>query len=180
MSLSAQASLESATLDSPIGRINIVVSDAGLCALSFEEHHAGELRWLRRRFGDCEISEGPRARALAERIRAYFDGDVGAIAGIRVDTGGTAFQQRVWMALRDIPAGQTLAYGELARRIGKPSAVRAVGAANGANPVAIVVPCHRVVAADGSLHGYGGGLERKRWLLEHEVRHALMASPAGG
>jgi methylated-DNA-[protein]-cysteine S-methyltransferase len=87
-------------------------------------------------------------------------------------TGGTEFQRAVWSALCEIPAGSTISYGELARRIGRADAVRAVGAANGANPIPVVVPCHRVVAADGSLHGYGGGLPRKRWLLAHEARHA--------
>jgi methylated-DNA-[protein]-cysteine S-methyltransferase len=86
-----------------------------------------------------------------------------------VDLGGTAFQQRVWAALREIPAGRTVSYGEIAAAVGSPTAVRAVGAANGRNPVPIVVPCHRVIRADGNLCGYGGGIERKRWLLEHEA-----------
>jgi methylated-DNA-[protein]-cysteine S-methyltransferase len=101
-------------------------------------------------------------------VRAYLAGSYGAIDGIPVDTGGTPFQRRVWSALRRIPAGQTLTYGALARRLGTPAASRAVGRAVSLNPVAIVVPCHRVIGADGRLTGYAGGLDRKRWLLAHE------------
>src|SRR6185437_637184 len=93
------------------------------------------------------------------------------IDAILTATAGTAFQREVWRALRDIPAGQTISYGELARRIGRPAAVRAVGLANGANPIGVVVPCHRVIGANGSLTGYGGGLHRKEWLLAHERAH---------
>jgi methylated-DNA-[protein]-cysteine S-methyltransferase len=99
---------------------------------------------------------------------AYFRGELRAIDGLRVETRGTPFQRAVWTALREIPCGTTVSYSDLARRIERPSAVRAVGLANGANPVAIVVPCHRVVGAGGALTGYGGGLSRKRWLLAHE------------
>jgi O-6-methylguanine DNA methyltransferase len=95
---------------------------------------------------------------------------------VAVKTGGTPFQRMVWSALREIPAGAPTSYGELAKSIGRASAVRAVGLANGANPIGIVVPCHRVIGANGSLTGYGGGLERKQWLLAHEARHALAPS----
>jgi methylated-DNA-[protein]-cysteine S-methyltransferase len=105
---------------------------------------------------------------ISSRLRAYFGGDLAALDAIEVDTGGTSFQQDVWRALREIPVGKTVSYGELARRIGRPSATRAVGLTNGLNPCAVVVPCHRVIGADGSLTGFGGGLHRKRWLLEHE------------
>lgn len=105
---------------------------------------------------------------LTTAIAAYFSGDLHAIDEISVATAGTAFQRTVWRALRDIPCGTTISYGELARRIGKPDAVRAVGTANGANPIGVVVPCHRVIGANGTLTGYGGGLHRKRWLLDHE------------
>jgi len=105
---------------------------------------------------------------LAEAISNYFAGDLGAIDALPVETGGTPFQQEVWRALRAIPCGSTTSYGELARSIGRPAAVRAVGLANGANPVAVVVPCHRVIGSNGSLTGYGGGIERKAWLLDHE------------
>jgi methylated-DNA-[protein]-cysteine S-methyltransferase len=100
----------------------------------------------------------------------YFAGDLTAIEKLRVETGGTHFQHEVWRALRDIACGTTISYAQLAERIGRPNAVRAVGLANGSNPVGIVVPCHRVIGANGSLTGYGGGIERKRWLLEHESK----------
>ncbi len=105
-------------------------------------------------------------------IQAYFDGDLTVLDRVPVRTGGTAFQNLVWAALRQIPAAMTTTYGRLAAQIGRPKACRAVGLANGANPVSIVVPCHRVIGADASLTGYGGGLDRKRWLLDHERRHA--------
>jgi methylated-DNA-[protein]-cysteine S-methyltransferase len=104
-------------------------------------------------------------------------GHTAVLDSLEVETAGTPFQRTVWHALREIPAGATMSYGALAKRIGRPSAVRAVGLANGANPIGIVVPCHRVVGADGSLTGYGGGLERKRWLLAHEARAAASELP---
>lgn len=113
-------------------------------------------------------------RALA----AYFEGDLTALDGIERAAGGTPFQRAVWSALREIPAGETLSYGALAARVQSPRAVRAVGLANGANPIGIVVPCHRVIGADGAFTGYGGGLERKRWLLAHESEHAARALTA--
>ncbi len=106
--------------------------------------------------------------AIRERLEAYFRGDLSALEEIEVEIGGTPFQHLVWEELRRIPVGETISYGELARRIGRPKAVRAVGAANGQNPIGLVVPCHRVIGADGSLTGYGGGLPRKEWLLAHE------------
>jgi methylated-DNA-[protein]-cysteine S-methyltransferase len=101
-------------------------------------------------------------------LRAYFDGELTAIDRLRVATGGTPFQKSVWRALRGIACGETMSYAMLARRIGRPTAVRAVGSANGDNPISVVVPCHRVIGTNGSLTGYGGGIERKRWLLAHE------------
>jgi methylated-DNA-[protein]-cysteine S-methyltransferase len=111
---------------------------------------------------------GTPSPAVLASLRRYFDGEIEAIDDIAVDPAGTPFQLRVWRALRDIRPGTTTSYGALARHIGTPSAVRAVGAANGANPIPIVIPCHRVIGADGRLVGYGGGLDRKRWLLAHE------------
>jgi len=105
---------------------------------------------------------------IAAALSAYFAGDLRAIDAVAVDPEGTPFQRRVWAALRTIPAGTTWSYAELARAVGQPTATRAVGAANGRNPIALVVPCHRVIASDGALGGYGGGLEMKRWLLRHE------------
>jgi methylated-DNA-[protein]-cysteine S-methyltransferase len=101
-------------------------------------------------------------------MRRYFKGDIAVLSGLPVAASGTPFQNDVWRALRKIKDGTTVSYGELARRIGKPKAVRAVGLANGQNPISIVVPCHRVIGSDGSLTGYGGGLPRKQWLLSHE------------
>jgi methylated-DNA-[protein]-cysteine S-methyltransferase len=101
-------------------------------------------------------------------LTRYFAGETAAIDGVAVEMNGTPFQKTVWAALRRIPCGTTISYADLARRIGEPSAVRAVGTANGANPVALIVPCHRVIGSNGSLTGYGGGLDRKQWLLTHE------------
>lgn len=160
--------LESAELETPIGTLLLFVREGVLRAVSFVEHRARVVRELEARFGPADLEPDPDPGGFAGCFRAYFDGELGALDKIPVETGGTSFQRRVWLALREIPPGRTLCYGELARRIGAPSAVRAVGAANGRNPVPIVLPCHRVIGADGSLTGYGGGLERKRWLLEHE------------
>ncbi|WHZ24881.1 MAG: Methylated-DNA--protein-cysteine methyltransferase [Nitrospira sp.] len=135
-------------------------------------------RLLTRHYGKDRVTL-TRASHLsnpASAIAAYFDGDLHAIDSLPTATEGTPFQKRVWHALRHIPVGHTLSYGELAKRIGRPAAVRAVGLANGANPIGIVVPCHRVIGADGSLTGYGGGLERKRWLLNHEKRAVRRSS----
>jgi methylated-DNA-[protein]-cysteine S-methyltransferase len=131
---------------------------------------------LARHYGADNFSMIPDQNpfGLTNAIRAYFEGELEAIDTLPVATEGTSFQKSVWRALRDIPAGETISYGELANRIGKPAAVRAVGLANGANPIGIVVPCHRVIGANGSLTGYGGGIERKRWLLDHEKRKLML------
>ena len=158
------------TLPSPLGRM-LVVSDSlnQLRALDWEDHEERMRRGLARIYGrqpDLMRSAAPAATRRA--LQRYFAGKLQAIDEIAVETGGTRFQGNVWRALRKIPAGTTLSYGRLASRLRCPLAVRAVGFANGSNPVSIVVPCHRLIGADGSLTGYGGGLERKRWLLEHE------------
>jgi methylated-DNA-[protein]-cysteine S-methyltransferase len=114
-------------------------------------------------------------RTAREQLEAYFAGEL-QVFDLPLAPQGTDFQQRVWMALGQIPYGTTISYSELARRIGNPQAVRAVGAANGRNPISIIVPCHRVIGADGSLTGFGGGIERKRWLLAHEASHVSNAS----
>ena len=159
---------------SPIGTIQLVCDDAGrLRALDFDDHEARLARLLRLHYGDGYTASAARAPiAVREALDAFFAGAVGAIDAIAVETAGTEFQRRVWAALRRIPGGTTTSYGKLAAAIGRPNAVRAVGLANGANPIGIAVPCHRVIGADGSLTGYGGGLERKRWLLAHEARWA--------
>jgi methylated-DNA-[protein]-cysteine S-methyltransferase len=136
---------------------------------------AGRLRavgWIDRAKLSLSGAFTPVARAnpfgLTAAFDAYFAGELRALEGIEVLPEGTDFQRAVWAALREIPCGQTWSYGQLAQHLGNPGAVRAVGRANGANPIPVVVPCHRVIGADGSLTGFGGGMERKRWLLAHE------------
>jgi methylated-DNA-[protein]-cysteine S-methyltransferase len=148
-------------VQSPVGTLSVAVDDGVLRSI----HFGGQVV--------AHAASGPRSQAsglqrVIARLRAYFDGDIKAFDGVRVDPQGTSFQRDVWRALMKIPAGRTCSYSELARAIGRPDAVRAVGAANGANPIPIVIPCHRVIGADGRLVGYGGGLERKQWLLAHE------------
>ena len=160
--------LHTDTLDTPIGAITLVVDGNKLCLLEFEDHQPGIEALLARRYGDFRLERVVDPCGFSTVMRRYFEGDLRALESIQVSTDGTEFQQAVWQALKSIPAGQTLSYRELAQRVGRPSAMRAVGAANGANPVALVLPCHRVIGADGSLTGYGGGLDRKEWLLKHE------------
>ena len=161
-------SLEHAERSSPVGALLLYARGGALCALAFADGRHEILPWLEKRFGrvDVRIADDPAGAASA--LDRYFAGDLRALDALTVDTGGTPFQQRVWTALRAIPVGTAVSYSALAQAIGAPNAVRAVAAANGANPVAIVIPCHRVIGADGSLTGYGGGLARKRWLLAHE------------
>ena len=154
---------------SPIGEILLACDAEGrLRALDFFDYEDRMRQLLRLHYGTVELASGPAPDAVTAPLRAYFGGEQAALAAIRVETGGTPFQRTVWAALRRIPLGTTTTYGALAASIGRPSAVRAVGMANGANPVSIVVPCHRVIGAGGALTGFGGGLHRKRWLLEHE------------
>lgn len=160
--------LQTAEMRSPVGPLVVHVKDGRLCGLSFRDGVASTMKHLRSRFGEFTVRRSKDPAGVISRLRAYFRGELGALDGIEVDTGGTAFQQSVWRELRRIPAGKTISYGQLARRIRRPRAVRAVGAANGANPVAIVIPCHRVIGANGRLVGYGGGLDRKSRLLEME------------
>ncbi len=153
---------------SPIGEIVVVADTRQVYVLEFAAAEERVARTLAARFGEVELRPDADPLYIAPRLAAYFDGDRTALDGVAVDGGGTPFQRRVWAALRTIPAGTAISYAELAEDIGQPAAVRAVGHANSQNPLAIVVPCHRVVGADGSLTGYAGGIERKRWLLEHE------------
>ncbi len=155
-------------LPAPPGTLVFARRDDALCALCFEDYWPSMLRELGRRFGGLETRPDPEGGRAGQALRRYFGGELDALDDVVVDTAGTPFEERVWSRLRKIPAGRTISYGELARSIGRPSAVRAVGGANGRNPVSLVVPCHRVIASDGGLGGYGGGLERKRWLLVHE------------
>lgn len=156
-------------LATPIGRALVVTdADGVLCAVDWEDYEARMRLLMARHHPGAEISPGRAPAAVREAFEAYFAGATGELAPLVWRTNGTPFQKAVWAALCDIPAGVTLSYAGLAARIGKPAAVRAVGLANGANPVGVVVPCHRVVGANGTLTGYGGGLHRKRWLLAHE------------
>jgi methylated-DNA-[protein]-cysteine S-methyltransferase len=158
-------------IPTPIGTIMIAADQGGnLRVCLFAEDEEIVRRYLRLQ---CDptcfvIQPATDPHGLSAAITQYFEGKLDAIDRIPVETGGTSFQQKVWRALRGIPCGSTTSYGQLARQIGHPAAVRAVGTANGANPVAVVLPCHRVIGANGSLTGYGGGIERKRWLLNHE------------
>jgi methylated-DNA-[protein]-cysteine S-methyltransferase len=153
----------------PIGEALLVTDgDGRLRALDWRDYETRLSRLLRRHYGAVALVPGAAPAPIRRALDAYFAGDLAALEAIASATGGTAFQRAVWAALRTIPAGRTLSYGALAAQIGAPRAVRAVGLANGANPISVVVPCHRVIGADGTLTGYGGGLERKRWLLAHE------------
>jgi methylated-DNA-[protein]-cysteine S-methyltransferase len=166
-------------LTSPLGTIVVVCDAEGrLRALDFETHESRMRRLLRRHYGDVAPGTARAPAAVRDALERFFVGDVHATDRLAVRTAGTAFQRRVWAALREIPPGTTRTYGELAAALGQPTACRAVGLANAANPVGIVVPCHRVVGANGTLTGYAGGIERKRWLLEHERRWAVAARSA--
>jgi methylated-DNA-[protein]-cysteine S-methyltransferase len=164
---------------SPLGAVSLASNGRALCALEFGGCDSLAQR-LRARFGeDAELREVADPQGFTSRARAYFAGELDALSQVPVDGGGTAFQRKVWTALREIRPGETATYSALAARLGIPRARRAVGLANARNPVAIAVPCHRVVGADGKLTGYAGGLERKRWLLAHEsVRLPLFAAVA--
>jgi methylated-DNA-[protein]-cysteine S-methyltransferase len=152
---------------SPLGPLALVTREAALLALAFDADPDAVAASLARLLG-ATARRGRPPREVTGPLGDYFGGEIDAIDRIEVSFGGTPFQQRVWTALRRISPGTTTSYSGLARRIGQPDAVRAVGTANGANPIAVVVPCHRVIGANGSLVGYGGGLDRKRWLLAHE------------
>jgi methylated-DNA-[protein]-cysteine S-methyltransferase len=163
-------------IDTPIGELLLVADGGGkLRALDWADYEERMLRLLRLHYGNNGFTLVPahNPHGLRDTLERYFAGDVGAIDEIAVETAGTSFQRSVWKALRNIPGGSVISYGQLARQIDRPNAVRAVGLANGSNPIGIVVPCHRVIGANGSLTGYGGGLDRKRWLLDHEQRYAL-------
>jgi methylated-DNA-[protein]-cysteine S-methyltransferase len=175
---------QSLTVDrfaTPLGEMYAVTDErARLRAFAWVDHESRGILQLRQQYGSrMSLQEGSAPTVVRKAFDDYFSGDLLAIERIECATNGTPFQQQVWNALLTIPVGQTLSYGALALRIGKPDAVRAVGLANGANPISVVVPCHRVIGTDGSLTGYGGGLDRKRWLLAHEgVKGVLGNAPA--
>jgi methylated-DNA-[protein]-cysteine S-methyltransferase len=157
----------------PIGDMLIVADgDGNLRATDWTDHEVRMRRLLRLHYGadGFRLDATGHLRELTRAIARYFAGDCEVIDALPVKTAGTPFQREVWRALRKIPCGTTASYAQVAQRIGRPAAVRAVGLANGANPIGVVVPCHRVIGSDGSLTGYGGGIRRKRWLLEHEHR----------
>ena len=160
----------------PIGVALLVTDEDGrLCALDWEEFEPRLSGMLRRLYGPAALEPGGAPAGTLRALANYFAGAVDALGAIPWRIAGTPFQRAVWQALPDIPAGETESYGALAARLGVPKAVRAVGAANGANPISLVLPCHRVVGTDGSLTGYGGGLERKRWLLAHEQNNKAVS-----
>lgn len=156
------------SIESPIGTVLIVVDDDKLCSLDYSDYEPRMMTLLERRYGPVHFTPVTNPGGFSSRICDYFAGDMQALDTIPVSTGGTAFQQQVWQALRSISAGTTLTYGALAAQVGRATAYRAVGATNALNPVAIVLPCHRVIGANAALTGYAGGLERKQWLLQHE------------
>lgn len=162
-------------IQTPIG-VALVVTDRDgvLRAFNWTDYEDEMSQWLRRRYPTAERVEGEGP--LRREFDAYFAGEIGVFTSVRWHGAGTAFQSKVWETLCTIRAGETLSYAGLAERIGRPTAVRAVGLANGSNPVALVVPCHRVIGSNGSLTGYGGGLPRKRWLLEHEGAEFRLAA----
>jgi methylated-DNA-[protein]-cysteine S-methyltransferase len=162
---------------SPIGPLTIAAHAGRVCLVHFGAPSATVRRSLAAWYPESSIEEHTDPAGAAAVLTRYFAGDLSSLDEVDVELFGTAFQKRVWRALRSVAVGTTTSYADLARKVGSPSAVRAVGAANGANPVAVILPCHRIIGSNGSLTGYGGGLDRKRWLLDHEgVRRSLFAA----
>ena len=156
-------------LPTPIGTALLVTDADGLLrALDWDDHEPRMMQLLRLHYGAVELKDARAPRELRAALTGYFKGDLDRLAAIEWRVAGTPFQQKVWNALPKIPAGTTLSYGALAAKLKMPKAVRALGHANGSNPISVVLPCHRLIGANGSLVKYGGGLERKRWLLQHE------------
>lgn len=163
-------------LQTPIGTALLVTdADGVLCALDWDDHEPRMRELLRLQHGAVVLKEAFAPREMTAALSAYFAGDLSSLSAVKWRIAGTPFQRRVWTALASIPPGTTVSYGALAARLNVAKAVRAVGHANGANPISVVIPCHRMVGADGSLVKYGGGLPRKRWLLAHE---GVMLHPA--
>ncbi len=155
-------------LSTPIGDLLILSDGEGFLRATFWTDQEEHLRHFLRRHSPIELEPATNPHGLTAALAAYFAGDLHAIDTLPAETGGTSFQREVWQVLREIPCGATRSYAELAARIGRPAAIRAVGLANGSNPIGVVIPCHRVIGSNGSLTGYGGGIARKRWLLDHE------------
>lgn len=166
------AKLDLFRTESPIGVIDYICQDGEIVSVDFDGHTAEAKRYLQRYVGDAEFSE-PRWKGKYDKaFDRYFKGKIDALDDLPIRMYGTPFQLKVWKQLQKVAPGATASYGDIARAIKHPKAVRAVGLANGNNPIALIVPCHRVIGSDGSLTGYGGGLKRKAWLLAHERRHA--------
>ena len=155
-------------IQTPIGDMILVARDGVLLLLEFEDATGRVEREMKMRFKNFEMQPVTNPFGLTDIMRDYFTGNIRAIDNILTDGGGTVFEKSVWAELRKIPAGVTVSYGSIARKLGDINMSRAVGTANGHNPISIVVPCHRVIGADGSMTGYGGGIHRKEWLLRHE------------
>jgi methylated-DNA-[protein]-cysteine S-methyltransferase len=156
-------------LTTPIGTMLLVTDEDGLLrALDFDDYEPRMRELLRLQYGAVTIESGRAPKAMRAALSAYFEGDLATLKTIEWRVAGTPFQRKVWTVLPTIPAGQTMSYGALAAKLGAPNAMRAVGHANGSNPISVVIPCHRLIGADGSLVKYGGGLHRKAWLLRHE------------
>lgn len=168
------------SLRSEIGTIVIVAHAGRLVSLDFEASQARMRALLSTRDESANLVPARDPFGISARIEAYLAKEFDALASIEVDPGGTPFQREVWSALRRVPPGSTMTYGGLARALGRPAAARAVGAANGRNPISIVIPCHRLIGADGALVRYGGGLHRKQWLLRHEGVSAAIGRVGGG
>jgi methylated-DNA-[protein]-cysteine S-methyltransferase len=160
--------LDTTQMTTPIGPLRLLALGEALVALELDDRQEVHDPRLTRHLGPYEVREVPDPAGAVTRLTRYLAGELHALDDQPVRLLGTAFERQVWTELRRIPVGTTIAYGELATRVGRPRGPRAVGQANGRNPIALVVPCHRVIAADGTLGGYGGGLEKKRWLLRHE------------
>ena len=166
--------------ESPLSPLLIVTDEDGVVrVLEFADLESRMSRLLDDHYGTYTLQNGAAPRSVIGALEAYFNGEIEALDTISTATGGTPFQREVWKGLRAIPAGTTISYGQLAARIGRRGSARAVGAANGANPIPIIVPCHRVIGADGTLTGFSSGLPRKRWLLDHESRYAGTSLLAG-
>jgi methylated-DNA-[protein]-cysteine S-methyltransferase len=156
-------------METPIGIALLVTDGDGfLRALDWEDYEPRMRELLRLHYGDLVLRKARSPQDIRTALSGYFKGDLASLGGIKWRVAGTPFQRRVWNALPAIPPGTTMSYGALAAQLGTPKASRAVGHANGSNPLSVVVPCHRLIGANGSLVKYGGGLMRKRWLLEHE------------
>lgn len=161
-------------IDTPLGPMSLVCDTVAVRYLNFIDDRATDRQCRQQDFVDHTLVDLANPRGFSDRIRDYFGGDVHALECIPTEPGGTPFQQQVWNALRNIPAGSTISYSEQAAAIGRPRATRAVGMTNGRNPICLILPCHRVIGRNGRLTGYAGGLMRKQWLLDFEQRHASL------